>query len=151
MSIPARILSLLAILVVGVALGWFGHAGHVQKHRLEAQVAQERATRVLEAQAVRNVMRSQDALLQSQRALADARTALDRRVRDEAARYQADHPGPACRADAPTVARLPEAARTDLVRLAADADDTAITLGVLQQYVTELTATCRRIGHTVGE
>jgi hypothetical protein len=138
MSLLYQALLCLALLAGSFGAGWLKSTSYHEAKAVKAQLAQERASRVLESQASRNVIRISDALEDKTRALAATRRDVEQRLHDASATYAAANTGPVCQPDAPPVARLPDQTIRDLVQLAADANDTAARLTALQSYVSEV-------------
>lgn len=137
MSLPWRILVVLALLAGAFAAGWAGHARWRAAADAQQALDQSEAARESERLATRNMTRISDALtqdrLRSDRAAADAAGRLRQLAASTAA--PAGCPG---RADdtRPAAAVLPDQALDDLVALARDADATADRLRACQALIT---------------
>jgi hypothetical protein len=134
MSLPARILAMLMVLLITFAAGWGAAVRKAHRDALADQLQQSEANREAERLANRSMSRISDALtqdrLRSDRAAADAAG----RLRQLAATVTGPAPGcPSRDADTrPAVGVLRDEDRDDLVALALEADGVADRLRACQ-------------------
>jgi len=126
----------LALLAGSFGAGWAGSSyTHNAKAAREA-LASERASRVLEAQATRNMQRTSDALTQDRIATERRSAGLSDRLRIAADAVPAAPGCPGRNADPrPAVAVLSDEARGNLVGLAKEADAAADKLRAHQALI----------------
>lgn len=141
MSLPARILAVLALLTAAFAAGWGAHIRWRAAADASQALQQSEDARESERLAARNITRITDELtqnrLRSDRAAADAAGRL--RQLAASASAPAGCPG---RADDPRPAagRLPDQTLDDLVTLARDADAVADRLRACQAVLAQIPA-----------
>lgn len=134
MSLPARLLALLCVLLVAFGAGWGAHVRYRAGVDASEALASSEASREAERLAARNITRISDALttqrLASDRAAADAAA----RLRQLAAASPDPAPGCPGRNDdpRPVAAVVSDATVEDLVALARDADAVANRLRACQ-------------------
>ena len=137
MTIVERLVALLIALCAAFGGGCLVGVRHEKSRTARDALQASEAAREVERTKAQAAQRITDDLSNKARASESARRAVDRRLRDLAARDLSTHPEPACRSDAPPAARLSEETRSDLVQLAADANDTANRLEACQRLLRE--------------
>lgn len=141
MSLAAWGVVLLLALATAAGTGWrLGVKNTLADWNAERVLAQEQARLLAQSQAVQQ-RKIDDDLTEALLAGADLAHDAEQRLRLLAAKYRRDHAaaGAECRDDAPPAARLSEATRNDLVRLARDANDCAHALGAWQRRDAQMT------------